>query len=471
MVFGGTKGDDEVLNDTWAFSVTTRTWREIVGGVPPCGRMDAMGVYDVPRKRLVVFGGRAGALQFGDTWALDLKVGGAWTPLFPTNPQCEPACEGCEMPNARSNGTAAFFQIPDKYDAMVIHGGVVDGDPVDDPWLLDLSGAEPSWQAMAALGGPAREGHSAVASQDLSGIVYFGGRKDPDLTNETHVLQYLGDNEWTWEETGGVHPPSPREGHAALGWSPTSNLLAFGGATAGGPANDLWELSFDITPPAGITDFIGEIAGCGSCSGSPFFMVEVGWTGVGDDGMEGRACVYEVRFSPTGPVSNGNPGALAAPPIIQEGGPGEPMGTTAGQCGYAISPYSRIWLAVRARDEGGTWGPFSPNLFYSRACCGGRFCGGQGDEVLDLRVKQASAAQFELELVFGDNLEGQSFDLAIYDIAGRRAGAIAGGLAAAGVRTERWNLENSGVGLGRGVYFVRLKCGSKSVKRTMVIGK
>jgi len=85
VVFGGIAR--RLLNDVWTLSLHgTPTWSPLaVRGTPPSPRFYSAVTYDPVRKRMLVFGGRAGSFTFvDDVWELTLDSTPTWTQLFPT---------------------------------------------------------------------------------------------------------------------------------------------------------------------------------------------------------------------------------------------------------------------------------------------------------------------------------------------------------------------------------------------------
>lgn len=81
-----------------------------------------------------------------------------------------------------------------------------------------------------------------------------------------------------------------------------------------------------------------------------------------------------------------------------------------------------------------------------------------------------SGGRFSLDFALPADAPGASFDLAVYDLAGRRVRTIDGGPVRAGRHTASLDArESDGRRLDPGVYFVRLTLGDRRVSRVLVI--
>jgi flagellar hook assembly protein FlgD len=83
--------------------------------------------------------------------------------------------------------------------------------------------------------------------------------------------------------------------------------------------------------------------------------------------------------------------------------------------------------------------------------------------VVELAAPAPNPAHGSSRIGFGipSNRAGQPYELAVYDLSGRRVQTIQKGLSRAGRFTASWNLRNQrGTPVEDGVYFVRLSLGS-----------
>ncbi|HVP57291.1 MAG TPA: kelch repeat-containing protein, partial [bacterium] len=129
---GGPSGDS-ALADTWACSLETGQWELLDNGSSECpgGRWQHAGAVDSDRGRLVVFGGRNGAAEYGDVWIFDLdqatwaQVNGGFDQASPPSPA----------------GAAAVFRPGG--DQLVVTGGKSDQLSSSGVWSMDLDTTPP----------------------------------------------------------------------------------------------------------------------------------------------------------------------------------------------------------------------------------------------------------------------------------------------------------------------------------------
>lgn len=103
--------------------------------------------------------------------------------------------------------------------------------------------------------------------------------------------------------------------------------------------------SGDVTPPSGVTDLVATTSGTTA--------IQLGWTAPGDDGGTGTAAAYEIRWATT-------PGGLSASPSIAQNPPApSPAGAPESFLLAGLPEGTTIYVALRARDDAGLWGPLS----------------------------------------------------------------------------------------------------------------
>ena len=236
VIFGGYTGGS--LNDTWSLNLATATWTQLSpAGGPPSPRQFPAAVYDVPRNRMVVFGGNDTTGTVADPlWSLSLGSTPAWTDL------------GGHQPPRRWDAATAFD--PSRR-VMWVHGGMgwdVGQLTRSDLWSLSL-GSPTGWSQPATSGTPLgkRYGHSAVYDAARDRLVFFGGSDSTTLRNDVWALTLSGTPAWSQVSPTGT-PPGGRLYHSAVYDAVNDRMIVFGGSTGSGTQNDVWALSFAPAP-------------------------------------------------------------------------------------------------------------------------------------------------------------------------------------------------------------------------------
>ena len=84
LIFGGS--DSSLFNDAWTMTLSgTPAWSQLSPtGTAPAARYQSTAIYDSTRQRVVIFGGFDGTTLQGDTWSLSFSGTPAWSMLSPT---------------------------------------------------------------------------------------------------------------------------------------------------------------------------------------------------------------------------------------------------------------------------------------------------------------------------------------------------------------------------------------------------
>lgn len=224
VVFGGA----ETLADPWLVDLqaTTPVWTRITT-LGPSGRKDMAAAYDPLRRRAIFFGGYSTA-YLNDVWTLSLDGPPAWSQLSPSG----------TAPSGRMLTSMVYDPVRDR---MITFGG--HPDYLNDTWALNLSGA-PSWAQVSPVGPPppARWGHSLIYDPVGDRVIVFGGIGLSGNLNDVWALNLATTPTWVQLSPSGT-APNARRGMSSV-YDPTvPRMLMFGGISAFGSQNDLWELS------------------------------------------------------------------------------------------------------------------------------------------------------------------------------------------------------------------------------------
>ncbi len=190
-------------------------------------------IYDPVSKRMIVFGGLAEGQPTDSTWQLTLGRSPAWSTLVTAGP----------LPSARFGHSAVYDPVRHR---MIIFGGQVGKQALDDVWTLSLSDP-PTWDSLVTSGPKpqARVYHTAIYDPLRDRVVIYGGG-DPNSGLEDVWCLSLAPPTPQWEQPPISRPlPPPRLGHSAIYDPVRDRMIVFGG-TSWTP-NDTWALSFGDT--------------------------------------------------------------------------------------------------------------------------------------------------------------------------------------------------------------------------------
>ncbi len=293
ILFGGRS--TAALNDTWAFDLESRTWRELVPpeGLRPPARYGAVAGLDSSNDRLLVATGAAGPGRYlNDLWQFDLKtdswsevvvegdlpperagaVGGIYsygTDLYLSQGRTGDGCLAdtwvyTPEENRWSNVAAETVLPPERCGAsgtmvaavdLMVFGGCapgIDACPLARPYLLNYLAEDTyAWVPVVADDPLPQEREDAglIYLSDRDEVLLFGGLGEGDLLlADTWIFERV-QRRWRKLEPLGA-PPTPRQGHS-LAWADVYNpedlhsgyVVLFGGEVAGAFTNELWLLS------------------------------------------------------------------------------------------------------------------------------------------------------------------------------------------------------------------------------------
>src|SRR5262249_3170509 len=215
---------------------------------------------------------------------------------------------------------------------------------------------------------------------------------------------------------------------------------------------------FILTPdrlaPANPLDFAVDTLDCLAASAT------LGWTAPGDDGMQGTAASYDLRWS-FDVITEANFSSAAPIPTASP----SPAGSHETQV-VGISYGARRYFALEAVDNVGNHSPLGKVLHVDgprniESCLSAPVSIVRGDEpAIEIPRSTSGQGSMEVRFVIPAREAGQPFTLGLYDVSGRRIALLAQGAAAPGATTI--SLAGRVPRMSKGVYFVRLTVGARA---------
>ena len=130
-------------------------------------------VYDSLNDKVILFGGDANDIDFGDTWMFDPELNN-WTPHFPPT-----------SPTARDSHTMVY----DPTHGKVILFGGYNRSRLNDTWTYDYLTNEWS-ELLTEVSPPRKWGHDMVYNTKNNLAVMFGGSTYGGIIDDTWVLKF-----------------------------------------------------------------------------------------------------------------------------------------------------------------------------------------------------------------------------------------------------------------------------------------
>ncbi len=219
ILFGGYLGGSQ-LGDTWAYDLITNTWSEMNPSVKPSPRYFNLMIYDSFSEIVLLFGGRAGASNYRDTWIYDLGSDN-WTNMNPPT-----------SPPTRIAGAMAYNSLSNK---VILFGGHVGGSSfLTDTWIYEV--AANNWTQMFPDTSPgARRLAGVCFDTSIAKTVIFGGY-GASRFGDTWTYDLVTN---TWNQLDPSITPPARDSHTMVYDSNSENILVFGGLS-GSYLNDAW---------------------------------------------------------------------------------------------------------------------------------------------------------------------------------------------------------------------------------------
>jgi len=219
VLFGGTDGSNQTMDQTWEFN--GKSWTRVNPPASPPKRFWHGMAYDSLRKVTILFGGEKATAENGggwlnDTWEYD---GVNWSKVD-TAHKPSPRGSGAKLAYDSCRGKTVLFG---GYDGQGLPSATWEYDGQD--WMQVITSASPNGRSLSAM----------VFDSRRCKVVLFGGGKDGLELNDT--WEYDG---VTWTPVSPPTSPPARWGHA-MAYNPASgHVVLFGGFAKNNNLKDTW---------------------------------------------------------------------------------------------------------------------------------------------------------------------------------------------------------------------------------------
>lgn len=228
----------------------------------------------------------------------------------------------------------------------------------------------------------------------------------------------------------------------------------------------------DYVPPA--TASLG--AGRGRTS------AVVSWNAPGDDGSTGQAMQYDLRYS-TSAITDANFGLAVVIPTGAPQSPGMPECVEL----QGLPSCTDYYFALKTLDDAGNWSLLSNVPSVQTNCnpgpevsCGGLLVHDPNDDAarpalpasIEFAIAGSHPAGSPVAVRWGVPADqaGHAFEVALFDVTGRRVRTLARGVATPGRAESNWDLrDEGGARVSGGVYFARFVIGRDVRARKVVL--
>jgi hypothetical protein len=230
------------------------------------------------------------------------------------------------------------------------------------------------------------------------------------------------------------------------------------------------EISYDGVPPSAIS-----LSGGGGCYDHDILT----WTAPGDDGGTGQAQEYDLRWS----YSTITPDNFSSATRIVINPP-QIAGSQETYTVYVPRCDGTRYFAIKARDDSYNWSVMSNVISGHPACprppvyCEDARSGpAVADAAIPTKVELAlpgpsPAAGSSMPVAFGVPVlqGGAEYEIAVFDLVGRRVASLDRGIAVPGYHSLNWNMASTdGRRVRPGIYFVHLRLGGSTLTRKVVM--
>ncbi|MEO7307421.1 MAG: kelch repeat-containing protein [Ferruginibacter sp.] len=205
LLYGGDSYTEVVIGGTWIFDLSDNTWTEMATSTSPGLRYLSSMAY-IGNNEVVLFGGSTSFIEpnsTNDTWVYNY-VTNTWTEKFPAT------VPGKRILHAMCNigGDKVMMNDGTRSD---LSGNFI----YDETWVYD--GSENNWELKNPVGGPGAHQRHGLASLGGDKALWFEG---------TSWIYDLSENSWTYSAATTAYTFWGEPGLASAG---TNKVLAFGG--------------------------------------------------------------------------------------------------------------------------------------------------------------------------------------------------------------------------------------------------
>lgn len=201
----------------------------------------------------------------------------------------------------------------------------------------------------------------------------------------------------------------------------------------------------------------------GWASGASAASLDLSWTAPGDDGVQGRATSYDLRYS-TIAINSVNFLAAVRVPNLP---PPSPAGSSETFKVSGLLPGTTYYFALNSGDDAGNWSGISNVAIRTAAAVVDVPAGGLPP--LGFSAPWPNPARESTAFTLGLP-SATEVQVSVYDVRGRRVAMLLSGVRPAGELRLVWNLEGpDGLRLPTGVYLVRARIGASIFERRVVV--
>lgn len=193
----------------------------------------------------------------------------------------------------------------------------------------------------------------------------------------------------------------------------------------------------------------------------PEYSITLAWTAPGDDGTQGRAAAFDLRYSTT-PITEAN--FVNARRVIDLPAPGQ-AGSLENANVDGLSNGTVYYFAIKTRDEAGNWSALSNVVSFPNVPTG------VGDQpfAAGCSLPWPNPARTTTRWTLGLP-QAADVEVDVFSVTGRHVRRLTSGWRPAGQSAIEWDLaDESGRGVAAGIYLVRTRLGGTIWNRRVTV--